>query len=80
MYTNSHYISEDTTAINYLSFMSAGDALTAIEALGETTGFALTSEALRRMARIIAPTPPQDPIFYDIQIDVHYSIPESHHR
>ncbi len=57
------------TTLNYLSFISAADALVAIQSLGTTTGFTITADALRRMARIIAPADPHDPLLYDNTID-----------
>ncbi|MBM2829322.1 MAG: hypothetical protein HW411_112 [Gammaproteobacteria bacterium] len=58
-----------TSALNYLSFITAADALVAIQTMEEETGFVLTADALRRMARMIAPADPRDPLHYDIAVD-----------
>lgn len=58
-----------SSALRYLSFIAAADALVAIESLGEQTGFALTADALRRMARMIAPAAAVDPLHYDAAVD-----------
>jgi len=54
---------------SYLSFITAGDALAAIQMLEEETGFILTADALRRMARMIAPVETRDPLHYDTEVD-----------
>lgn len=58
-----------TSVISYLSFITAGDALAAIQMVEEETGFILTADALRRMARMIAPGESRDPLQYDTEID-----------
>ncbi|MBI4005944.1 MAG: lytic transglycosylase domain-containing protein [Gammaproteobacteria bacterium] len=58
-----------TSALNYLSFITAADALMAIQTVEEETGFALTADALRHMARMIAPAYPHDPLHYDTVVD-----------
>jgi len=48
--------------LRYLGFIAAGDALAALDALGPEFGFELTSDGLRRMARVIAPADKSDPL------------------
>ncbi len=57
------------SALNYLSFITAADALLAIQTVEEETGFALTADGLRHMARMIAPAYPRDPLHYDTAVD-----------
>ncbi len=57
------------SVLQYLSFMAAGDALAAIQQSGEQTGFRLSGDALRRMARMIAPLSTRDPLHYDTMVD-----------
>jgi len=58
-----------TSVISYLSFITAGDALAAIQTVEEETGFILSADALRRMARMIAPGETRDPLKYDTEVD-----------
>jgi soluble lytic murein transglycosylase-like protein len=65
-------ISENTptsSITSYLSFITAGDALTAIQMLEEETGFILTADALRRMAHMIEPAETGDPLQYNTEVD-----------
>jgi Transglycosylase SLT domain len=56
-------------AVRTLSFVSAGDALRALDELGPATGLEISADGLRRLARIIAPTAPGDPLAYDLGVD-----------
>ncbi|MBK7976192.1 MAG: lytic transglycosylase domain-containing protein [Deltaproteobacteria bacterium] len=56
-------------ALRYASFVSAGDALTAIDALGPQIGLDLSADGLRRMARILTPQLAEDPLVYGEQVD-----------
>jgi hypothetical protein len=58
-----------SSVISYLSFITAGDALAAIQTVEAETGFILTADALRRMARMIAPADAGDPLRYDTEVD-----------
>lgn len=42
-------------ALRYLSLVTAGDALTALDALGPDVGFQVSADGLRRLARIVEP-------------------------
>jgi hypothetical protein len=57
------------TALRYLAFISAADAMHAIDELGPTTGFEISADALRRLARMVAPLDPQDPLAYSLEVD-----------
>lgn len=56
-------------AIRYISFIQAADALAALEQIGPALGLELTADGLRRLARMIAPTDPTDPLRYDTAVD-----------
>lgn len=56
-------------ALRYLTFMAAADALSAIEAVGTQTGFTLSADALRRLARLANPSLAIDPLQYQIDVD-----------
>lgn len=57
------------TALRYLSFIAAADALQGIDDLGPDTGLEISADGLRRLARIIAPAATVDPLLYDVAID-----------
>lgn len=57
------------SVMHYLSFITAANALAAIQALEQETGYELNADALRRMARMIAPRYTRDPVHYDTQVD-----------
>ncbi len=57
------------SALNYLSFIAAADALEAIHAVESETGLILTADALRRLARMIVPAEAPDPLYYDRAVD-----------
>jgi hypothetical protein len=58
-----------STALRYLAFIGAADALHAINEVGPTTGFEISADALRRLARMIAPADPQDMLVYSTEVD-----------
>ena len=57
------------TALQYLSFIAAADALKGIQSLGPGTGLDLSADGLRRMARMIAPSTAEDPLTRSDQVD-----------
>ncbi|MBI4517234.1 MAG: lytic transglycosylase domain-containing protein [Deltaproteobacteria bacterium] len=57
------------TALQYTSFITAGDALAALHELGPDLGVELSADGLRRLARMIAPAASADPVAYSIEID-----------
>ncbi|MDZ7839988.1 MAG: lytic transglycosylase domain-containing protein [Gammaproteobacteria bacterium] len=56
-------------ALNLLSFITAADALQALDDLGPGFGVDISLDGLRRMARILAPDAREDPLQYDEQVD-----------
>jgi soluble lytic murein transglycosylase-like protein len=58
------------SALHYLSMITAADAFTALEQLGPDYGVELTTDGLRRMARMIEPSPFSDPTAYSDAVDV----------
>lgn len=56
-------------ALRYLSFVSAGDALTALDQLGPDSGIEISADGLRRLARLMVPSPPEDPLAYTPGVD-----------
>jgi hypothetical protein len=56
-------------ALEYLSFVTAGDALSALVRLGPDVGLDISADGLRRLARMIAPASTDDPIAYSTGID-----------
>jgi len=57
------------TAVRYLSFIAAADALHAVEALGPGSGLEISADGLRRLARIVAPAIAGDPLERDPSVD-----------
>jgi hypothetical protein len=57
------------TALRYLDFIAAGDALAALVRLGPTTGVDVSADGLRRLARMVDPVTPGDPLLYDDELD-----------
>lgn len=55
--------------LKYLSFIAAGDALRALDELGEDSPLDLSADGLRRMARIVGPQDEGDPLVYTTEID-----------
>jgi hypothetical protein len=58
-----------TAAMRYLSFVAAGDALTALDKIGPEVGLDISADGLRRLARIAAPLSPEDPLAYSAAVD-----------
>jgi hypothetical protein len=56
-------------AVRYLSFVSAGDALRALDEVGPAAGLDVSADGLRRLARIVAPTAAGDPLDYGEGVD-----------
>ncbi|GIW45891.1 MAG: hypothetical protein KatS3mg077_3173 [Candidatus Binatia bacterium] len=56
-------------ALRYLSFLSAGDALVALQEAGPSIGVELTADGLRRLARTLAPADTGDPLRFDTAVD-----------
>lgn len=57
------------SALRYLSFITAADALRGIDALGPASGLDISADGLRRLARMIAPSTPEDPLAYSEAVD-----------
>lgn len=57
------------TALRYLGFLAAGDALAALERIGGGSGVEVSADGLRRLARTIAPGTASDPLSYDDRVD-----------
>jgi soluble lytic murein transglycosylase-like protein len=56
-------------ALRYLSFVSAGDALQALDQLGPDSGIEISADGLRRLARLMAPSSSEDPLAYVPGVD-----------
>jgi hypothetical protein len=56
-------------ALHYLSFVAAGDALAALVRLGPSVGLEVSADGLRRLARMLDPVSPTDPVAYDLAVD-----------
>jgi hypothetical protein len=57
------------SALRYLSFVAAGDALAALEAAAPAFGIELSSQGLRRLARTLAPKATEDPLSRSREVD-----------
>jgi hypothetical protein len=57
------------TALQYASFIAAGDALVALEELGPEIGVEISADGLRRLARMVAPASVEDPVEYSTALD-----------
>ena len=58
-----------STALRYMSFIAAGDALTALDQMGPDVGLDISADGLRRLARIVAPASAEDPLVYSTAVD-----------
>lgn len=58
-----------TTALRYMSFIAAADALAALDEVGSEIGLDISADGLRRLARIIAPATAEDPVAYNTEVD-----------
>jgi hypothetical protein len=56
-------------AVAILTFVAAGDALTALDQAGPAFGIEISADGLRRMARMIAPSGTADPLEYNPDVD-----------
>jgi hypothetical protein len=56
-------------SLHYLAFISAGDVLRALERLGPGMGIEVSIDGLRRLARILIPDDPDDPLQRDDGVD-----------
>lgn len=56
-------------AAQVLTFVAAGDALQALDQVGPAFGVEISADGLRRMARMIAPADPADPLAYNPDVD-----------
>ncbi len=65
----SAYQDSQADALRYLTFIGAGDALKALDGLGPAAGVEVSSAGLRRLARILIPEDPADPLQYDDGVD-----------
>ncbi|MDH3639372.1 MAG: lytic transglycosylase domain-containing protein, partial [Gammaproteobacteria bacterium] len=59
----------DERGLQFLSFIAAADALNALDQIGPTAGWDVSTDALRRMARIMLPTLSEDPLDYGERVD-----------
>jgi hypothetical protein len=57
------------SALHYLSFIAAGDALAAMDAVGPQVGVEISTDGLRRLARMMAPDAVEDPVAYSFDVD-----------
>jgi hypothetical protein len=60
---------DNASAARYLSFISAGDMLRALDGLGPAAGVDISSDGLRRLARMLAPDDRLDPLRHDDAVD-----------
>lgn len=58
-----------TEAIRYLSFVTAADALKAMDQVSEKVGYEISADGLRRLARMLAPEFEEDPLIYHLDVD-----------
>jgi hypothetical protein len=58
-----------STALEYTSFITAGDALAALNQLGPELGVEVSADGLRRLARMVAPASIEDPLAYSTDVD-----------
>jgi hypothetical protein len=56
-------------SLEFLSFISAGDALFALDQAAPTLGIRISADDLRRLARIMAPQASGDPLAYSFEED-----------
>jgi hypothetical protein len=55
--------------LRYMTFVNAGDALLTLDAAAPGLGIHLTSDGLRRLARMLQPGSGEDPLHFDWKID-----------
>ena len=56
-------------ALRYVSFVSAGDALQALDQAGPDSGIEISADGLRRLARLVAPSAAEDPLAWTPGVD-----------
>lgn len=56
--------SDETRALRYVTFLTAGDALAALEAAAPAAGLEISADGLRRLARVLDPAYAGDPVEY----------------
>lgn len=61
--------SGDERALRYLRFLTAGDALAALDTVGPSLGLEISADGLRRLARALEPTFMGDPLAYTDSAD-----------
>lgn len=59
----------DRDALRYLGFVAAADALAALDALGPEMNIEVSSDGLRRLARVLAPDDTVDPLVTPEDVD-----------
>jgi hypothetical protein len=56
-------------AVRLVTFLAAGDALVAFDEIGPTFGVEVSADGLRRLARMVGPEAPEDPLDYTPYVD-----------
>ena len=60
---------DHNSTLRYLTFISAGDMLRALDALGPATGIAVSRDGLRRLVRMLVPEETDDPLRHSDEVD-----------
>lgn len=55
--------------LRYMTFINAGDALLALDKAAPQLGMHITTDGLRRLARMLQPTSKDDPLRFDWEVD-----------
>ena len=61
--------SPEHNLLPFLSFLTAADALKALDRLGPAAGLDISTDGLRRLARLLNDNPSIDPLKYPVEID-----------
>ena len=61
--------SPEHNLLPFLSFITAADALKALDRLGPAAGLDISTDGLRRLARLLNDNPSIDPLKYPVEID-----------
>jgi transglycosylase-like protein with SLT domain len=56
-------------ALRYAGFISAGDALVALDRAAPGLGIEISADGLRRLARLLRPGSTEDPLLYGVDVD-----------
>jgi len=56
-------------ALRYAGFIGAGDALVALDRAAPGLGIEVSADGLRRLARLLRPEAPEDPLRYGVDVD-----------